>query len=104
MPCALSLARAGQSCHRATSACSAVFMRLLTRVGIVAAGSQSAANAVIEKALTLAGADSTGKILVLVAGVATAQMVLSLVLNWWSIRLARSYQARRQMELFGAFM
>jgi ATP-binding cassette subfamily C protein len=77
---------------------------LLTRVGIVAAGSQSAANAVIEQALTLAGADSTGKILVLIAVVATAQMVLSVVLNWWSIRLARSYQARRQLELFGAFM
>lgn len=81
-----------------------LLLPLLTRVGIVAAGSQSAANAVIEQALTLAGADSTGKILVLIAVVATAQMVLSVVLNWWSIRLARSYQARRQLELFGAFM
>jgi ABC-type multidrug transport system fused ATPase/permease subunit len=81
-----------------------LLLPLLTRVGIVAAGSQSAANAVIEQALTLAGADSTSKILVLVAMVATVQMVLSVVLNWWSIRLARSYQARRQLELFGAFM
>ena len=31
-------------------------------------------------------------------------MILSVALNWWSVRLARSYQSRRQLELFGAFM
>src|SRR5262249_22339684 len=31
-------------------------------------------------------------------------MIFSVTLNWWSVRLARSYEARRQIELFGAFM
>jgi ABC-type multidrug transport system fused ATPase/permease subunit len=37
-------------------------------------------------------------------GAATAQLILSVVLNWWSVRLARSYQGQRQLELFGTFM
>jgi ABC-type multidrug transport system fused ATPase/permease subunit len=81
-----------------------LLLPLLNRVGIVTASSQSVANVVIEKSLALVGADNTGKILVLVIMVATAQMILSVALNWWSIELARLYQARRQLELFGAFM
>ena len=30
--------------------------------------------------------------------------MLSLALNWWTVRLARGYQSRRQLEMFGAFM
>jgi len=81
-----------------------LLLPLLNRVGIVAASSQGFANAFIEKGLVLVGADSIGKILILVIFVATAQMVLSVALNWWSVRLARSYQAGRQLELFAAFM
>ena len=34
----------------------------------------------------------------------SAVVILSVALNWWSVRLARSYQAQRQLELFGVFM
>ena len=81
-----------------------LLLPLLNRVGIVTASSQSVANALIEKVLTLVGADTTGAILVLVVTVATVQMILSVALNWWSVRLARNYQSRRQLDLFRAFM
>jgi ABC-type multidrug transport system fused ATPase/permease subunit len=81
-----------------------LLLPLLNRIGIVTAGSQSVANALIESGLARAGAGTTGTILVLVVAVATLQMIFSVALNWWSVRLARSYQARRQLELFGAFM
>jgi ABC-type multidrug transport system fused ATPase/permease subunit len=81
-----------------------LLLPLLNRVGIATPGSQSVANALIENGLTLIGAETTGKILVLVAAVATVQMALSVALNWWTVRLARSYQSQRQLELFGAFM
>jgi ABC-type multidrug transport system fused ATPase/permease subunit len=81
-----------------------LLLPLLNRVGIATPGSQSVANALIENGLTLVGAETTGKILVLVVAVATVQMALSVALNWWIVRLARSYQSQRQLELFGAFM
>ena len=81
-----------------------LLLPLLDRVGILTAGSQSAANAFIDRGLSLVGANTTGSILVAVIAVATVQMILSLGLNWWSVRFARSYQSQRQLELFGAFM
>jgi len=81
-----------------------LLLPLLNRIGIVTAGSQNVANALIERGLALAGARTTGTILLLVGAVATLQMIFSVTLNWWSVRLARSYEARRQIELFGAFM
>lgn len=81
-----------------------LLLPLLNRVGIATPGFQSVANALIENGLTLVGAETTGRILILVAAVATVQMALSVALNWWSVRLARSYQSQRQLELFGAFM
>jgi ABC-type multidrug transport system fused ATPase/permease subunit len=81
-----------------------LLLPLLNRVGIITASSQTVANALIEKGLMLVGADTTGTILILAVAVATVQMILSVALNWWSVRLARSYQSRRQLELFRAFM
>jgi ABC-type multidrug transport system fused ATPase/permease subunit len=81
-----------------------LLLPLLDRVGIVAQSAQGVANVVIQKGLALVGAHSTLKILMLVIVVATVQMILSVALSWWSIRLARSYQAQRQLELFAAFM
>jgi ATP-binding cassette subfamily C protein len=81
-----------------------LLLPLLNRVGIVAAPSQSTVSRLLERALTFVGVDSAAKILVFVVAVATVQMVLSVALNWWSVQLARSYQSRRQLELFGAFM
>ena len=81
-----------------------LLLPLLNRVGIVATSPPSFASTLIEKGLGVIGANGTDAILVLVVTVATAQMGLSVVLNWWSVRLARSYQSRRQLELFRAFM
>jgi ABC-type multidrug transport system fused ATPase/permease subunit len=81
-----------------------LLLPLLNRVGIVAANTQGVANSLIEKGLALVGANGTGAILALVVVIATAQTILSVALNWWSVGLARSYQSRRQLELFGAFM
>ena len=81
-----------------------LLLPLLNRVGIVTTQSQSVVNVVIEKGLAFVGAHSTGKILFLVVAVATVQMIFSIGLNWWSVRLARSYQAERQLDLFDAFM
>jgi len=81
-----------------------LLLPILNRVGIVTAGSPNVAATLIEKSLGLIGANTTGTIFVVVATVATMQVILSIALNWWSIRLARSYQSRRQLELFHAFM
>jgi ABC-type multidrug transport system fused ATPase/permease subunit len=81
-----------------------LLLPLLDRIGIITKSSQTIANVFIENGLRLIGADTTGAILILVVAVATVQMILAVGLNWWSVRLARSYQSRRQLELFRAFM
>ncbi len=81
-----------------------LLLPLLDRLGIVPQSAQGVSNAVIQKGLALVGAHSTLEILMLVIVAATAQMILSVALSWWSIRLARSYQAQRRLELFAAFM
>ena len=81
-----------------------LLLPLLSRVGIAAAGDQGAANRLVDKSLALVGAKSTVAILAVVIVVATIQMVLSSALNWWTVGLGRHYQARRQLEIFRAFM
>jgi ABC-type multidrug transport system fused ATPase/permease subunit len=81
-----------------------LLLPLLDRAGIVTTSSQGLANTIINNALALVGARSMVEILILVSAVATVQMILSVGLNWWSIRLARSYQAQRQLQLFSVFM
>ena len=81
-----------------------LLLPLLNRVGIVSAPTQGLANEVIDNGLMLVGANGTGAIFLVVLMVATAQMFFTVSLNWWSVRLARSYQSQRQLELFGAFM
>jgi ABC-type multidrug transport system fused ATPase/permease subunit len=81
-----------------------LLLPLLSRVGIAAVSDQGAATRLIDKILSLLGANSTVAILAVVIAVTSLQTVLALALNWWSVRLARSYQARRQLEMFRAFM
>jgi len=81
-----------------------LLLPLLNRLGLVAANAQGAANNLIERGLAIAGANDTNKVFVLVVVVATMQMTLSIGLNWWSIRLARTYQVQRQLELFSTLM
>jgi ABC-type multidrug transport system fused ATPase/permease subunit len=81
-----------------------LLLPLLNQVGIIAVSAQGGTSSVIEKSLDLVGAHTTGEILTLVIIIATAQAILSVALNWWSIRLGRGYQSQRQLELFGAFM
>ena len=81
-----------------------LLLPLLNTLGIVAANAQGVANKLIEKSLALVGANNTAGLFALVALVATLQVLLSVGLNWWSVRLARSYQVQRQLELFGTLM
>jgi ATP-binding cassette subfamily C protein len=81
-----------------------LLLPLLSRVGVAAASNQGAATALIDKSLALVGATSTLEILAVIVVVATLQAALSLTLNWWTVALARRYQARRQLEMFSAFM
>ena len=81
-----------------------LLLPLLTRVGIASAGNQSAANRLVDKSLELVGANSILAILGVVILVATIQAALSIALNWWTVSLSRHYQARRQLEIFRAFM
>lgn len=81
-----------------------LLLPLLNRVGVAAASGQNIATDLIDKGLALIGANGTSEILAVVVVVATIQAALSLALNWWTVRLARSYQSQRQLQMFGAFM
>jgi ABC-type multidrug transport system fused ATPase/permease subunit len=81
-----------------------LLLPLLSRIGVAAASGQGVATKVIDKCLGFIGANSTFEILAVIIAVATIQLGLSLALNWWSVRLARRYQAQRQLEMFKAFM
>lgn len=81
-----------------------LLLPLLTRVGIASVGNQSAANRLVDTSLELIGVTSAPAILAVVVLVATVQAVLSIALNWWTVSLGRHYQARRQSEIFRAFM
>src|SRR5690349_2425538 len=81
-----------------------LLLPLLQQIGVAAASNQGFVTTLINKSLALVGARNAGEILAVVIVIATIQAILSLGLNWWTVRLAQSYQSRRQFELFGAFM
>jgi ABC-type multidrug transport system fused ATPase/permease subunit len=81
-----------------------LLLPLLNRVGIVTTATPGVASGLIDKSLLLLGVSGTGAIFALVVAIATAQMIFSVSLNWWDVRLAAHYQSQRQMELFCAFM
>jgi ABC-type multidrug transport system fused ATPase/permease subunit len=81
-----------------------LLLPLFNRIGIVTANSQSFGNVFLKETLTLIEPAGAVTILVVIVIVATVQMMLSVGLAWWSVRLARIYQSRRQLELFRAFM
>jgi ABC-type multidrug transport system fused ATPase/permease subunit len=81
-----------------------LLLPLLNRVGVAAAGGQSAATSLINRCLALIDASGIFSILAVVIVIATIQTMLSILLNWWTVRLARNYQAQCQLEMFSAFM
>jgi ABC-type multidrug transport system fused ATPase/permease subunit len=81
-----------------------LLLPLLSRVGVAAASTQGMATGLLNKSLALVGATDPLQILAVIIVVAGIQAALSITLNWWSVKLARRYQGRRQLELFGAFM
>jgi ABC-type multidrug transport system fused ATPase/permease subunit len=80
-----------------------LLLPLLNRVGMAAATSEGA-NKLIDKGLAWIGTSATIEILAVFVAVATIQMALSLGLNWWTAALASRYRARRQTDLFSAFI
>lgn len=81
-----------------------LLLPLLNHLGILAASAQGVANNLIEKSLTMIGANGVAKVFALTVFIATLQVTLAICLNWWSLRLARGYQVLRQLELFDTFM
>jgi ABC-type multidrug transport system fused ATPase/permease subunit len=81
-----------------------LLLPLLQQIGVAAAGNQGFVTTLINKSLAVVGATNAGEILAVVIVIATIQAILSLGLNWWTVRLAQSYQSQRQLELFSAFV
>jgi ABC-type multidrug transport system fused ATPase/permease subunit len=81
-----------------------LLLPLLSRVGIAAGSSQGLVTGFINKSLAFIGATEPLPILAVIVAVAGIQAILTVALNWWSVKLARHYQSRRQLEMFRAFM
>ena len=81
-----------------------LLLPLLNRVGVAAGSSQGLVTGLVNKGLALVGATAPLPILAVIVVVAGIQAVLAIALNWWSVKLARHYQSRRQLEMFNAFM
>jgi len=81
-----------------------LLLPLLNRVGVAAGNSQGLVAAWVDKSLAFVGATAPLAILAVIVVVAGVQAVLTIALNWWSVKLARHYQSRRQLEMFNAFM
>jgi ABC-type multidrug transport system fused ATPase/permease subunit len=81
-----------------------LLLPLLSRVGIAAGSSQGLVTGFINKSLAFIGATEPLPILAVIVAVAGIQAILTIALNWWSVKLARHYQSRRQLEMFRAFM
>jgi ATP-binding cassette subfamily C protein len=81
-----------------------LLLPLLRRVGIAAGSSQGLVTGLVNKSLAFIGATEPLPILAVIVAVAGIQAILTIALNWWSVKLARHYQSRRQLEMFRAFM
>jgi ATP-binding cassette subfamily C protein len=81
-----------------------LLLPLLSRVGVAAGSSQGLVTGLINKSLAFIGATEPLAILAVIVVAAGVQAVLAIALNWWSVKLARHYQSRRQLEMFSAFM
>jgi ATP-binding cassette subfamily C protein len=81
-----------------------LLLPLLNRVGVAAGNSQGLVAGWVDKSLAFVGATEPLAILAVIVVVAGVQAVLTIALNWWSVKLARHYQSRRQLEMFNAFM
>jgi ABC-type multidrug transport system fused ATPase/permease subunit len=81
-----------------------LLLPLLRRVGIAAGSSQGLVTGLVNKSLAFIGATEPLAILAVIVAVAGIQAILTIALNWWSVKLARHYQSRRQLEMFCAFM
>jgi ABC-type multidrug transport system fused ATPase/permease subunit len=81
-----------------------LLLPLLSRVGVAAGSSQGLVTGLLNKSLAFVGATEPLAILAVIIVVAGIQAALTIALNWWSVKLARHYQSRRQLEMFSAFM
>jgi len=81
-----------------------LLLPLLSRVGVGTGSSQGLVTGLLNKSLAFVGASGSWQILAVIAVVAGIQAALTIALNWWTVKLARHYQSRRQLEMFSAFM
>lgn len=83
----------------------ALLLPLLSHVGISYTAGNGAASEILNRGLLAIGAavSPLGLLVVLIA-VAAVQVALFITLQWWMTSAARSYQSRRQSQLFRAIM
>jgi ATP-binding cassette subfamily C protein len=81
-----------------------LLLPLLSRVGVAAGSGQGLVTGLINKSLAFIGATKPLAILAVIVVATGVQAILAIALNWWSVKLARHYQSRRQLEMFSAFM
>lgn len=82
----------------------ALLLPLLSLMGLSSGTNSGVASQLLARGLSAVGATSSVEILAIIFAISTAQTTLFIALNWWSTRLARHYQAKRQTELFRAIM
>ena len=82
-----------------------LLLPLLSQIGIAYTTGQGAAGQFLDRVLAAVGS-TFGVIgtLIIVVGVALLQVVLSVTLQWWFSKAARSYQHARQSRLFRAII
>jgi ABC-type multidrug transport system fused ATPase/permease subunit len=81
-----------------------LLLPLLSRVGVAAGSSQGLVTGLVYRSLAFIGAREPLPILAVIVVITGLQGALTITLNWWSVKLARHYQGRRQLEMFSAFM
>ena len=81
-----------------------LLLPLLSLMGLSSGTNSGLASQWLARGLSAVGATSPVQILVVIFTISIVQTALFIVLNWWSTRLARHYQAKRQAELFRAIM
>ena len=82
----------------------ALLLPLLSLMGLSSGNNSGVAGQMLARGLSTVGATGPMEILAVIFAISTAQTALFIALNWWSTRLARRYQAKRQEELFRAIM
>jgi ATP-binding cassette subfamily C protein len=82
----------------------ALLLPLFGHIDFAAVSTRGMAVDMLNRGLALIGIQRPIEIFAVIVAITGVQTALSIALNWWTNKLARSYQRRRQLEIFNAFM